>query len=390
MRCVTRLAVVAALSIPSSVSAQMLDPGVVEGLQVGIGACSFAEPRPKDGGEDRAILEALATAAISKGVNMLASAIAEAGKTKTWSAAGSRNFQASSSTFPQCVQVARGRFYLDRTDLGPWATAWSGRSEALKSNGLFLADHPDFFFEGEFVGSADQAALSIRPVFSGFVEPIGTRWLRPGRKRSIAVFLSITPPGTKAALETAPAATLILGEHAPGARRRYAKGGETYSGPLEASWFTFAKADATKPFTIHTLVTETQGGSDFYEFVGAVVNDDKVKQATTTGVAELLIPSVGAAASATERQTAATAQNTADERLGTALEKLSACAKAITGQVAAGSSAKVALRNYQIADRALDKDDRSNLVTQSQIDQIDLRAPEGLPAACQAVYDNLT
>ncbi|HEU0134039.1 MAG TPA: hypothetical protein VFR28_04380 [Allosphingosinicella sp.] len=361
----------------------------VEGLQVGIGRCSFAPERSREG-QDR-ILAAIATAAISKGVNLLASAIADAGAAKTWKISGSRNFQATSNTFPQCVQVVRGKFYSNLGELGTWANNWKQEQRtALLENGLFLAEPPDFFFEGEFVASEDQTALAVRPVYSSFARPLGTRMLRSGKSRNIVVFLAITPPGTKPSLETAPAATIILGEHKPNTVKRYRPGGETYSSPLESPWFTFAKVDARKPFTVTALETETQGKNEFLAFVGAVVSDEKVKTAANTELTQLLIPSVRASAEATETNAEVTAENGADEKLGLAIAKLDACRTATSGVVTAGSAAKIALRNYWVADQALDEGSRANLVTQDQIDQLDLTRPQSIKQSCESVYQALT
>lgn len=360
----------------------------VETTQVGVGACSFAYPRTNEG--ETKIAAALVTAAISQGVNLLVNAVADAAKAKTWSATAARNFQAKSGNFPQCVQVARGRFYTTSPHLGPWADTWTGRKEALISNGLFLADTPDFFFEGEITASEDKSALSVRPVYSNFQRPIGTRALRPDPSRGIAVFLAITGPGGDPKLATAPAASLILGHQAPGTVKTYAEPGKTYRSPMESSWFTLTKADTVKPLTISALVTETQDASAYWDFISKVVGDATVKQQLTSQLNTIFVPGAAAAEAATEASAASKAEDTADQKLAAAIAKLDACRTATSGVVTAASDARVALRAYMAADQAVDKASQTGLVTQTQIDQLNLRQPTTLKQACQAVYDGLT
>lgn len=88
-----------------------------------------------------------------------------------------------------------------------------GSKDALVANGTYPAATPDFFFEGEIIGSKDKTSLAVRPTVSYLGTPIGQRALRPGRARSIALFLAITAPGSKPSLDTAPAASLDLGRH---------------------------------------------------------------------------------------------------------------------------------------------------------------------------------
>ena len=358
---------------------------VVSGVQVGIGECAFAPVRSE--GEEGRIASVIAAAAISKGVNLLTSAVTAAAQSKTWTATGSRNFQASSKGFPQCVQVVRGKFFANKTDLGTWANSWPGQKGPLTKNGLFIAETPDFFFEGEIAASNDSSALAIRPVYSAFSRPIGTRLLRPGKDRSIAIFLAITVPGAKPNLETAPAATIILGEQLPPTYKQYPLGGTTYRSPLESTWFTFAKVDTLKPFTLHALVTETQGPDAFMAFIASVLSDEKVKTAITTQASQILIPSVGAAAEATEAQAAVTAANNADQKLATAITKLDACrTSAPTGLVVAASQAKVAVRDFKVANDAAPQTERSTDISQELITKIDLSKPAKLKQACEDAY----
>jgi len=392
MKNVHRLAsIVLACFVASNASSASARPrgsdDIVDGVQVGVGSCSFVEAR--DDETKSRIFAAIATAAISKGVNLLASAVTEAAKAKTWSATGARNFEASSDKFPQCVQVARGRFYSKDAVVGPWVQSWKGNANALRENGLFLADTPDFFFEGEISLSSDKSALAIRPVFSSFNRPIGTRWLRPGRARSIAVFFAITPPGTSPNLANAPAASLVLGELQPAASKIYAQGGKTYRSPLESTWFTLTKTEARKPFTVHALVTETQGASAFLAFIGSVLSEDKVKQEIAAQANQLVVPGAAAAAAAAEAQTTATNDNSADQKFATAVAKLDTCRAATTGVVAAASEAKIALRNYMLADQALDEKSRTGLITEDQLNKLDLTNAATLKVSCEELYQHL-
>jgi hypothetical protein len=383
------------LILPSASAAAPTTANVdtVAGLQVGVGTCSFATPRPATGAEQGRIFSAILAAAISQGVNLLGTAIKNAGAAHTWSINGSRNFEAATNNFPQCVQVARGRFYSIESTVGPWANSWTEQGRAaLMHNGLFLSDAPEFFFEGEIVPSTDNSALTIRPVYSSFERPLGNRMFRLDRSRSIAVFLSITPPGTAADLEGAPAATIVLGEHVPHSARRYRERGTTYSTPLESNWFTITEADTRKPMTMNVMVSETQGANAFLSFIGSVLTDETVTSEATTRIREIVVPADRAAAAANAATAAVTAQNTADEKFGEAIAKTSDCADATENVLSAAVAARAALRAHMLADNALPANDpnRVNIIHQQDIDSIDLSTPSSVQEACRTIYRRLT
>lgn len=367
-----------------------------EGLQVGIGNCVFAPKRT--GEESRALLGAIAAAAISKGVNMLGTALKNAGEAKTWTISGSRNFEAATENFPQCIQIVRGSF-LTRKGSGyslPWTSV---DPSALTGNGIFLASAPSFFFEGEIVSSADKSALSIRPLFSHFAEPIGTRLLRPGKSRNIALFIAFTAPSASPTQPTAASANIVLGNHKPGMQRTYlvpTKGAQdpnendVWHPPMGSSWFTIAKADTRKPMTVYAVLSETQGKSGFYSFLASVAADDKVAAETRTTLERILVPGKAEEMAATEAKADDVLANTAEEKYVAALQKLETCKATATPANAA--AAKKAMREYLRADEALPTGFKSKLglLSEEEIDLINIEKPSAeISRVCSERYADL-
>jgi len=367
--------------------------GDYQGTVVSVGQCAFA-PNPATPVGQNKVLEAIAAAAISQGINLIGKAITSAGAAKTWSVTARRNFQASTASFPHCIQVVRGSFFINKqvaaTQLG------HGLDKALpslNSNGSFPAATPEFFFEGEIIEATSKAALTVRPTASYFGSPIGTRMLRPGKERSIAVFLSITGPGEKATLDTAPAATLTLGKHVPGQLRLYGDRQDDYSSPWESPWFSLTQADAVKPLTVNALETETQDASGFLTFIGSVLTNDKTQPQIVTAVQNAVLPGAAATAQLTAETSLANQHSAVETALATAITKVTACSTATSDFVTVGAAAKSALRTYVLADLALPSGDseRSGALTLAMIDPpngINLTKPATIATSCKSILDN--
>jgi len=352
-------------------------PNTMDGLQVAVGDCLVATPKKEATLTEKSFLDAIAGAVISQGVNYLGKALTAAGAAKTWTVTGARNIQATSAAFPQCVLAVRGSFVTSGGPATTWtpASGWPpDLSTKLANKGLWLSKAPDFIFEGEIVASSDQSALAIRPVIVSFIKPIGTRAFRWESERNVALFFAITPPGTKPTLDTAPAATIVLGKLMPSTTNRYDASRE-YSSPYESSWFTLTKADSVKPLTVTAMLSETQDEQAFLTFLGTIFSDPKVTAAATTQLTQLLIPSAAQQSALDATTKAASAASDADTKLGIAIAKLNLCKAAAdaSSAVATGAEARTALRNYMLADAALAAP-RAD-VQQATIDMIDLRKP---------------
>ncbi len=347
----------------------------VSGVQISVGDCLVAKSRVDPAMERSAIAAAIASAAISQGVNYLGKALTSAGATKTWTVTGSRNFEATNNGFPTCIQVVRGSFSPSGTEDGNWNApeGWPQDLQAkLALKGIFLSDSPKFIFEGEVVASTDKSALTVRPIIASYMEPIGKRLFRFGRERNVALFLSITSPGTKPALDTAPAATLVLGSFSPRSTKSY-HSNKSYSSPYESPWFTITKMDSLKPLTITAMLSETQDAQAFLTFIGGIFSDTKVVAALNTELGQVFIPKASEEAERDIKVKYATAANDADTKAAIAFEKLIACANVPdnTSAVTAASEARKALRNYLIADRLVEVP--SSDITEEQIESIDLK-----------------
>jgi hypothetical protein len=383
------LLLIIAASTPNAATSE---PQALNGVQVAVGDCIVAKPfKGSPEADTRSLVDAIASSAISQGVNYLGKALTEAGATKTWTATGSRNFQAASDKFPSCVQVVRGRFAPNGESGVGWTAPglWPSDLDAkLRARGIALLDAPLFIFEGKLVSATDKSALTVRPVLVTFTEPIGTRFWRPEKDRGVALFMAITAPGTKPSLDTNPAATLIFGAMGIGSSIKFDES-PSYTSPFESPWFTLAKADTAKPMTVTAMVSETQGASEFLTFVGAVLSDSKVVTAANADLGKMLIPSQVAQAESDQATKNASAANNADTTFQTMIAKLTACKAAtpITA-TAAATETKVAMRNYMLADKA--SPSPQGLVADNLIDKIDLRTNSTkLTAACTEVLDAL-
>jgi hypothetical protein len=361
---------------------------IVEGMQVGLGPCVTTQPPTGKG-----LTDTVLTALVSKGVNLIGSALTEAGKDKTWKVMGSRNLPGGAG-FPACVQVVRGRFKTDAPAAGAdWLTAYAAIAnpyEQLKKNGVWPADKPDFFFEGVIVKSEDKTAATIRPVFAVLNEPQGTR-STGGEERSVVAFFAFSTAGTRPDLNANPAATVVLGSMVPGRILKFPAAGtvEGASTPYEASWFTLSESDARKPLTMTSLISETQSGSPFLAFLASIFNDEAVKKAITERANVILVPGAASAAEDKETKEQRTAADTADTKLADAITKLVDCKAAPAKDVLTkGALAKAALRSYLAADASLPTPTKK--ITDADIALINLYAPETVSEQCNSMHEKLT
>ncbi|AVO58914.1 hypothetical protein [Pseudomonas chlororaphis] len=334
--------------------------GPVTGLQIAVGDCMVVppplEPKTQDSGT-RDLLAAGAAAAISQGVNYLGRAATAAGESKTWKIQGARNFQTPENQFPKCIQVVRGRFLSEGASDNAWnppkKSGWPSETKTyFAARGLYLPDMPDFLFEGQIVPSLDKSTFAIRPGIATYLAPIDTRFLRPSKKRNIALFFALTTPGTKPTLDDNPGATLTLGALQPGSTRKYAVNDKT-SSPYESAWFSVRREDAVKPLTLSVLMTETQGEQAFLTFMGSLLSDPKVVAAANADLSNRLIRPVRE----TNENDAAVKENDAIVKRNAAFvtvqAKLEACAKSTdSGDIRkAAEEAAAAMATYDAEDR---------------------------------------
>jgi hypothetical protein len=363
--------------------------------QVALGRCAYSSET-----HENPALAALASSVIEKGVNKIGAALAAAGEAKMWEAFASRNFEfnVDDDQQPDCIQIARGSFYTDpnSTDLARWhlkADEWDvpkgsqgttdsdddSRGDAPMNgpargpdlakqyistavlNGLWLADDPDFFFEGRLDRSGDGTALTIEPNVLAFGKPIGRRTLRPSGSRHLAIFVAITAAGAPPDLKAAPGTTLKIGRMAPGDIVYFAssEAWKALDGPWNARpsssrppfsshWFAVAMPEASAPRTLHVLVTETQGESEFLKFLGSVF-DESTRAAISSELKRVVIPAVDEAADLAESTARGTASNAADSKYAAALDAIAKCAGAEGGTATVAAAARVVMREANLA-----------------------------------------
>ena len=368
-------------------SAPVAQVDVAKGMQIGAGPCvSQAAP-------SRGIAAALLPALISKGVNLLGNALTQAGQEKVWKALASRNVEFTRG-YPACLQIVRGRFKT--TQALPSAPAAFGdislpssAYDQLVQNGIWLADKPDFFFEGAIIVSENKNAVAIRPLHAVLFGPQGERVFRGEQERGVALFLSFSQAGQRPDLSTSPGTSIVLGPMSPGQILRFDAGNaNSGSTPYESPWFVLSESDAKSPLTVNAMISETQSGSEIFAFIASLFTDEKVNKAITDQANVLLVPGAAAIAQAAEQQSQASVATTADQKFGNALAKLVACKKAGNDAVAEGVEARTALREYAAADAALPKP--AGKVKPGTLDKIPLIAPSSIATGCGAVYFDLT
>jgi hypothetical protein len=361
---------------------------VSKGVQIGIGDCVTQDLSGKD------LLSTVLTAVVSKGVNALGAALTAAGQDKTWKATGARNIDLGTKAFPKCIQVIRGSFRTSGPDTNApswlsemqWpASAWTN----LNGNGLWLADRPDFFFEGALVPSQDKSAISVRPLFAVMNESQGGRAFR-GSERGVAIIFAFSGAGVSPNLQSNPSATITFGSMVPGQVFRFpALAGTSSSSPYDAPWFVLSENDARKPMTVTSMISETQAGSPFFAFLASIFNDDNVKKGITDQANVLIVPSAAQAAQSTQQAGRETALAAAESKLGTALGALADCKAASgTDRVTKAIAAKSALREYMAADLALPTPVKK--VTDNVVGSINLYKPAEVAGACSAAYTTIT
>lgn len=363
---------------------------VSSGLQVGLGKCVTIQGAT---GKGIGLADTVLTAVVSKGVNLLGNALTAAGNDNTTKEISSRNLAGGKAVFPECVQVVRGRFRTDKpATTAPWLSEYASPSNAyelLKSNGIWPADRPDFFFEGAIVTSEDKTAVTIRPLLAVMNKSKDSRMFS-GKERNVNAFFAFSVAGSRPDMETSPAATVALGPLTPGRILRFPSGGtaSNSSTPYEASWFTLSEADAAKPLTMTTLIAETEPGNPYFAFVASIFNDEAVKKEITDHANIIVVPSARIAAEASEATEQKTNKNNAETKLADAVDKLAVCSAGGDGMTGKGSAAKMALREYLEADKKVSHS--ANKLRDEDIELIKLHDQGTIAARCNDIYELLT
>ncbi len=364
----------------------------IYGAQVALGTCAF-------GAAPEAFIAALGAAllssAIAEGVNRIGAALQSAAKTQTWQVKMSRNVEVSHATFGPCVQLVRGWFYLDPFDDKKKldaAKAWfrgdfidEGKFRILWQNRLWLAGAPDFVFEGRFESSTDRTALTVAPQYLRMDTPIGIRLLRPGKARSVAVFLAFHGPTEAGDAEKNPAASLIIGELEPGEPKVYPRAlpldaSGVDRSPYEADWFTFKLGKDKEPKTVSAVVTETQGGNEFFAFVASVFGG--AAKTITEEAQKMAAPEKARAEKETARTAKENAESAYDKKFVAAADALRKCEGGEKDLEQLAANARSAMRELNQTSRAVGK---GNVFEEKQIGDIKMTGNAGeVKKACGA------
>lgn len=363
---------------------------VSSGLQIGLGKCVTINETT---GKGIGLADTVLTAVVSKGVNLLGNALTAAGNDNTTKEISSRNLAGGKAVFPECVQVVRGRFRTDEAAAtAPWLSEYSSSPNAyelLKSNGIWPAARPDFFFEGAIVTSEDKTAVTIRPLLAVMNKSKDSRMFS-GKERNVNAFFAFSVPGSRPDMETSPAATVALGPLTPGKILRFPSSGAApnSSTPYEASWFTLSADDAARPLTMTTLIAETEPGNPYFAFVASIFNDEAVKKEITDQANIIVVPSARNAAEASEASEQKTNKNDAETKFAEAVNKLANCSVGGDDITGMGNTAKIALRDYLEADKKVSHSD--NKLREEDIELIKLHDQGTIAARCNDIYELLT
>jgi hypothetical protein len=226
---------------------------------------------------------------------------------------------------------------------------------------LWLADPPDFFFEGQLDTSLSQNAYTLIPRFAQFSNPIDSQWYRSS-DRYIAIALTFHPPGTPATEKDNPSTALVLGKMSPNdqfnnwhSQINLVNSPNRFPG--EGPWFQLAlnEKDPPGPLTLTVSVTEKRDANEFLAFVAAVFKDSSKE--ITQELQSPLVPGKREAAEEEQKKAIEKAQNDYDGKYATALQKLNECIaasaeheqKALAGRTAVrdlGQAARLANKAY--------------------------------------------
>ena len=355
--------------------------------QVTIGSCVF-DPTVREAKFLAEIGTALASSAITQGVNYLARALDEAAKATNDRATGARNVEVTTASFGPCLQVARGWFFRgfagrdeQARQLELASRTW-GRSgpldpsklAALWQRRLWLASQPDFVFEARILpnalpGRSKAQLLTIAPIYARLDAPISKALLRPSTARDVAVFFAFHEATSDPSAPSNSSGGLSLGRLEPGVDVLFAPpDSATDDTPNrsagESRWFTVALAAEKKAMTVTTLVTEHQDASEFLAFLADVLGGARgpVSEALQTA----LIPSLQAQAREDEVAKLEGLQTAYEASLSRALSAATACSSGkFTDAPDVASDVRAKLRVFNRNARALDKDGVPDLVALS-------------------------
>lgn len=116
------------------------------------------------------------------------------GDGKVESSIGRRNVEISKTSLGPCIQLVRGKFFRNPSLVQNPQAAWidqyfdkSVRFGWLWNNRLWLADTPDFMFEGVIVRSEDDSAFMTIPVYARLDEPMAQPIFRRDKDRFVTL-----------------------------------------------------------------------------------------------------------------------------------------------------------------------------------------------------------
>lgn len=258
---------------------------------------AFAGPCVLDAHKEAAILPLILPSLISAGLSGLGAAIREASQEKTVTVTATTNLVVE-DRLPDCIQIVRGLWYADHrhfaSDANPLGLSVDGERQTananLRSVGAWLAEPPDFFFEGRILprtqsdthGPVTLAASililnrsldsSIAATFGGRRDVVVSVSLKPAGDGQSAVGGSLTAfqditPGTRVAFSDDPPPA-----NATEPRRHW-----------ETGWID---VPAKGQHVLEMTFSETRNASQFLAFVADVFDGAKgnietlIKQAT--------------------------------------------------------------------------------------------------------------
>lgn len=387
------IAIAMALSLPTVGNAKDTVPaGQVSGLQIAVGDCLTvpnppARTRPSEP-TTKGLLDEVAKALISEGVNYLGRALTEAGKAKTSTISGARNLQAPNlNGLGNCVQVVRGRFDATGKSIASWKlpSPWPATTDStLRARGIVAVDEPDFMFEGIIMQSDDGSSYTIRPATFTYNGAVGEK-ASEGQVRHVALFFALTGPGVKATADNAPATNIVIGRIPTGTTIQYGVPPTGYSSPYEPIWFSLSQ-DLKKPVTINVVESNTREERAFLSFLGKILSNDKVKGELVSPAQQIFIPSVAQQAAANDASAAVISSAEMNSKMASALSALQTCVAANEAALPnAGKDAYAALSAYLAADLKLENPAGS--VDQRMIEKMDAqRPPASIRQGCTDAY----
>jgi|GEM_PF-6341741 len=271
-----------------------------------------------------ALIGAVAPALIRVGLDTVSVALQKASEEKSETNSALVSTQLSAQDFPDCVQVAVGKFYTNEDDFYGASYPSEESSDIIKeiyeknklaSLGLLLAEDPLLLIESRVVVADDGTAFKLIASVFHYTNNLVSGL---GRDRDLVMSFALSDPDSTGAIDQAAFATLRFDDVAVSPLPFVFTDPESSETVLrspgpETRWIPVNLPEERKPKDMHLNVTETRDANKFLAFLAGVLDSSKTQLAEV--IEQEVVPQkrkqaedAKKAAKKLERQTALDAQ----------------------------------------------------------------------------------